>query len=379
MLLSTREKKDFLMENKPVKLMIPGPVEVHPDVLMAMGSQVVPHYGAAWVEKYGNVLTALKKIFGTSSDVFLMTGSGTSAIDACLGSSLSTGEKVIIGNNGFFGDRLVSVAEHNGLQVVQVKTDWGKRLQPADFEKAIQSNPDARMIAVVHCETSTTVMNPVEEIGPIARRHGLLFFVDAVSALGGVPYSMDDWCVDLCASASQKCLGAPPGLAPVAVNSRAWDSINRDPNKAHGWYTDLRNWKKYSVEWADWHPTPITMATSIVNALSVSLTQLMEEGISTRMQRFRQFALQLREGLRSFDMPPFTPDEGMSPVLTAGIPPNGVPSPRIVEYLLKEHGIQISAGLGDLHDQIFRIGHMSPILTSADIERVLQALKKFRA
>jgi len=367
------------MENKPVKLMIPGPVEVHPDVLQAMGSQVVPHYGAVWVEKYSKVLIALKQIFGTSADVFLMTGSGTAAIDACLGSSLSTGEKVIIGNNGFFGDRLVSVAEHNGLQIVQVKADWGKPLLPADFETAIQQNPDARMIAVVHCETSTTIMNPVEEIGPIARRHGLLFFVDAVSALGGVPYTMDDWCVDLCASATQKCLGSPPGLAPVAVNSRAWEFINRNPNKAHGWYTDLSVWKKYSIDWADWHPTPITMATSLVSALSVSLKQLMEEGIPTRMQRFRQLALQLREGLRSINMPPFTPDEGMSPVLTAGISPKGVPSPRIVEYLLKEHGIQISTGLGELHDHIFRIGHMSPILTSADIEQVLQALKKFKA
>jgi alanine-glyoxylate transaminase/serine-glyoxylate transaminase/serine-pyruvate transaminase len=367
------------MENRPVKLMIPGPVEVHPDVLQAMGSQVVPHYGAVWLEKYGNVLAVLKKVFGTTADVFLMTGSGTVAIDACLGSSLSTGEKVIIGNNGFFGDRLVSVAEHNGLKVVQVKSEWGKRLIPADFEKAIQDNPDARMVAAVHCETSTTVMNPVEEIGPIARRHGLLFFVDAVSALGGVPYAMDDWAVDLCASASQKCLGAPPGLAPVAVNVRAWEFINRNSQKAHGWYTDLSVWKKYSVEWADWHPTPITMATSIVNALSVSLKQLMDEGIPVRMQRFRELALQLREGLRSMAMPPFTPDDGMSPVLTAGISPAGVPSPRIVDYLLKEHGIQISAGLGELHDHIFRIGHMSPILTSADIEQVLQALKKFKA
>jgi len=367
------------MENRPVKLMIPGPVEVHPEVLLAMSRQVVPHYGAAWLEKYRRVLADLKQIFGTTADVFLMTGSGTAAIDACLGSSLSTGEKVIIGNNGFFGDRLVSVAEHNGLQVIEVKADWGKSLLPTEFEKAVQNNPDARMIAMVHCETSTTVMNPIEEIGPIARQHDLLFFVDAVSALGGVPYTMDDWSVDLCASASQKCLGSPPGLAPVVVNTRAWEFINRNPKKAHGWYTDLAVWKKYSVEWGDWHPTPITMATSLVNALSVSLRQLMEEGIPTRMQRFRQLALQLRAGLRSIGMPPFTPDEGMSPILTAGIPPKGVPSPRIVEYLLKEHGIQISTGLGELHDQIFRIGHMSPILASVDIAQVLDALRKFKA
>jgi alanine-glyoxylate transaminase/serine-glyoxylate transaminase/serine-pyruvate transaminase len=367
------------MTDKLIKLMIPGPVEVHPDVLKAMGSPVVPHYGAAWVDKYNGVLTVLKQIFGTTGDVFLMTGSGTAAIDACLGSSLSTGEKVIIGNNGFFGDRLVSVAEHNGLQVVQVKAVWGKPLDPADFESAIHQHPDARMVAVVHCETSTTVLNAIQAIGPIARKHGLLFFVDAVSALGGVPYAMDEWCLDMCASASQKCLGAPPGVAPVAVNARAWEFINRNPFKGHGWYTDLAVWKKYSVEWGDWHPTPITMATSIVNALAVSLQQLSAEGIPVRMQRFRQLALQLRQGLRKIGMPPFTPDEGMSPVLTAGFPPSGVPSPRIVEYLLKEYGIQISAGLGELHDRIFRIGHMSPILTAADIDQVLQALGNFKA
>ena len=366
------------MPNKSIKLMIPGPVEVHPEVLRAMSSQVIPHYGAAWLEKYNSVLSVLKQIFGTQADVFLMTGSGTAAIDACLGSSLDTGEKVIIGNNGFFGDRLVSIAEHNGLQVVQVKAEWGKKLDVNMVESALRENPDVRLLAVVHCETSTTIINPIEQLGPLARKHGLLFFVDAVSSLGGLPYAMDEWCIDLCASATQKCLGAPPGLAPVAVNARAWEAIDRNPNRGHGWYTNLAIWRKYSVEWGDWHPTPITMATSLVNALAVSLQQLVAEGIPVRMERFRQLALQLRRGLRELGMPPYTPDEEMSPVLTAGLPPEGVPSPRIVQFLLKEHGIQISTGLAELHDQIFRIGHMSPILTSTDIDQVLKALAQFK-
>jgi alanine-glyoxylate transaminase/serine-glyoxylate transaminase/serine-pyruvate transaminase len=366
------------MTNKPIKLMIPGPVEVHPDVLKAMGSQVQPHYGDAWVEKYTRIREQLKQVFGTKGDVFIMTGSGTAAIDACLGSSLMTGEKVIIGNNGFFGDRLVSVAQANGLEIVQVKAKWGKRLKVEDFEATLKQNPDAKMIALVHCETSTTVLNPIEEIGHLAQKNGILYFVDAVSTLGGLPFFMDEWGIDLCASASQKCLGAPPGLAPVAISSRAWEFIDRHPSKAHGWYTDLRVWRQYSIDWGDWHPTPITMATNIVNALGVSLQQLMQEGIPARMQHFRQMALQLRNGLREVKMKPFTTDEEMSPVLTAGIPPAGIPSPIIVRYLLKEHGIQISTGLGELHDNIFRIGHMSPILTSADIDLVIEALRKFR-
>jgi alanine-glyoxylate transaminase / serine-glyoxylate transaminase / serine-pyruvate transaminase len=367
------------MPNNPIKLMIPGPVEVDAEVLKALAGQVTPHYGTAWVEKYKQIQAILKQIFGTQADVFLMTGSGTAAIDACLGSCLETGQKVVIGNNGFFGDRLVSIAEHNGLNVVQVKAEWGKPLGLNEIETNLREHPDARMLAVVHCETSTTVLNPIREIGPLARKNGMLFFVDAVSALGGLPYQMDDWCVDLCASASQKCLGAPPGLAPVAVNSRAWELIDRNPCKGHGWYTDLSIWKKYSMEWGDWHPTPITMATNLVNALAVSLQQLMSEGIPARMERFRSLALQLRQGLRKLGMPPFTPDEGMSPVLTAGIPPQGVASPQIVKYLLQEHRIQISAGLGELHDQIFRIGHMSPILTSKDIDQLLTALAQFKA
>ena len=366
------------MDNKPIRLMIPGPVEVHADVLSAMGSQVVPHYGDTWVKLYGQVVSLLKKVFNTQGDVFLMTGSGTAAINACLGSSMATGEKVIIGNNGFFGDRLVDVALDNGLEVVQVRTEWGKRVLPVDIENALKQHPDVKAVAMVHCETSTTVMNPVEEIGQVAHRHGALFIVDAVSSLGGVPYEMDQWGIDLCASASQKCLGAPPGLAPVAVSPRAWEMIDRQPDKAHGWYTDLRVWRKYGVDWGDWHPTPVTMATSIVKALSVSLNQLMEEGIPVRLKRFRQFALQLRDGLRSVKMPPFTSDEEMSPVLTAAFPPAEVPSSEIVKYLLNEHNIQISGGLGDLRTKIFRIGHMSPILTSADIEQVITALRSFK-
>jgi len=358
--------------------MIPGPVEVHPEVLKAMAGQVVPHYGDIWVEKYGHVLEMLKKVFGTRGDVYVMTGSGTAAIDACFGSALCTGEKVIIGNNGFFGDRLVSIAEGHGLEVVQVRAEWGKKLSSQDFESTIQVNGDVKAIAVVHCETSTTVINPIDEIGAIAHNHGALFLVDAVSSLGGLPFSMDEWGVDLCATATQKCLGTPPGLAPVAISPLAWEFIDRNPKKAHGWYTNLRIWRQYSQDWADWHPTPITMATSLVNALHVSLTQLMDEGIPARMERFRQFACRLRDGLRSASMQPFTPDDELSPVLTAAYPPNGVQSDQIVKFLLDHHRIQISGGLGEFRHKIFRIGHMSPILATADIDLVINALKEFR-
>lgn len=366
------------MANKVKKLMIPGPVEVSPSVLQALGAPVEPHYGDAWVAKYNQVLGLLKQVFNTRGDVFLMVGSGTCAIDAAMGSSLLTGEKIIIGNNGFFGDRLVQIAERNGLEVVQVKAEWGKALEVDAIEAALETHPDAKGLAMVHGETSTTVINPIEKMGPLARAHGVVFIVDAVSSLGGVPYDMDGWQVDLCASATQKCLGAPPGMAPIAVSDRAWEFIDRVKSSQHGWYSDLRVWREYATEWADWHPSPVTMATNIVNALLVALQQLMEEGIDTRMQRYRQLALQLRAGLRAAGMPPFTPDEQLNPVLTAAYSPKGVPSAAVVQYLLEESGIQISGGLGELKQTVFRIGHMSPILSADDIAAVCEALLKFK-
>ena len=262
--------------------------------------------------------------------------------------------------------------------MVLVEAEWGKPLRPIDFEAAIQQNPDAIGVCVVHLETSTTIVNPVEEIGKIVSNHGLCYMVDAVSSLGGMPMQMDAWNIDLCASASQKCLGAPPGISPVAVGPRGWESIDRNPAKGHGWYTDLRTWRKYAVEWGDWHPFPITMATNNVVALKTSLENLLAEGIEFRMERYKQLAIRLRNGLRKIGMPPLTPDEIMAPVLTAAYGPEGVPTSKIVAYLAQKYHIKIAGGLGALKDKIFRVGHMAPTVSEADIDRVLDALSRFQ-
>lgn len=368
------------MDQTSMKLMIPGPVEVAPKVLAALSEPVEPHYGDAWVKKYARVIGILKKVFnvdGKNYDVYLMVGSGTCAIDASLSSSLMAGEKIIIGNNGFFGDRLVEVAKNAGLKVVEVPGEWGKVLNPQDIKETLAKNTDAKAVAVVHCETSTSVINPVGEIGSIVAPYDTVFMVDAVSSLAGMPFDLEGWKVDLCASATQKCLGALPGLAPVAVSSKAWKMIDRSTDKAHSWYTNLQNWRKYATEWGDWHPTPVTMPTNNVNALLVALEQLMDEGIENRMFRFRKLALRLRNGLREAGMQPFTPDEMLNPVLTAAQAPLGHKSGEVVQYLLNEHHIQIGGGLGHLKDTIFRIGHMSPVVNTEDIDRVVEALKAF--
>jgi len=365
------------MTDAAYKLMIPGPVSVSPEVLRAISQPVVPHYGDNFVHFYHEIIGYLKQVFKTQQEMFLFVGSGTAGIDACVGSSLAPGEKIIVGSNGFFGDRLIWIAEGNGLNVVPVKAPLGKVLAPDDFKKAIHEHPDAKAILVVHLETSTTIINPVQEIAKIAQENHILMIVDAVSSVGGVPLKFDEWGLDLVATSINKCLGAPPGLSPIAVSQKAWKFIDSNPEKKHGWYSDLRTWRKYATEWADWHPTPVTMPVNNIAALHVALEQLFAEGIEIRYERYKNLAKRLRRKLAEIGMPPMTPDELFNPVLTAAYGPQGVQTSTIVKYLAQNHNIIISGGLGELKEKTFRIGHMSPIVTEDDIDQVVQALSQF--
>jgi alanine-glyoxylate transaminase/serine-glyoxylate transaminase/serine-pyruvate transaminase len=365
------------MADEELLLMIPGPIQPEEDVLEAMGMPVRAHYGPGFTKLYNDTVGALKKVFGTQGDVFVMVSSGSGGLDACLGSTFSSGEKILLGINGFFGERLKNIAESFNLQVIVVPGEWGKPFEPDLFDRMLRLHPDASGVAVVHLETSTTIINPIADIGKIARAQGKIFLVDAVSSLGGLPMQMDEWGIDLCASSSQKCLGAPPGLSPVAVSSRAWDYIKRNPKKGHGWYLNLLTWRQYAHDWADWHPFPITMATSNLVSLKVSLDSLLREGIPQRMERYAQLAILLRGGLRRIGFELYTPDELMCPVLTASYGIKGVPTSRIVSYLADVHQIKIAGGLGELKDKIFRIGHMSPTVTQKEIDQVVNALGQF--
>lgn len=361
---------------KPLRLMIPGPVSVHPQVLEAMGRPVQPHYGPAFRDLYLETRALLREVFNTTGDVLIMAGSGTAAIDACIGSLLQSGQKIIVGNNGFFGQRLVEISESYGLDVVEVCAQPGTPLSTESLLAAVEANPDARAVAVVHLETSTTILNPVDEIGKALAGRGWFFIVDAVSSFGGVPFAVDEWGIDLCASATQKCLGAPPGLAPVAISQRAWAEIDRQPEKGHGWFGDLRIWRKYFDEWGDWHPTPVTFCSNVLMALNIALHQLKEEGIETRLERYRSLAYRLRAGLERIGLTLYTPDELMNPVLTAAWTPESVPSGKIISYLEENHAIKISSGLGPLKEKMIRVGHMSPVMTDQDIDDVVNGIEE---
>jgi alanine-glyoxylate transaminase/serine-glyoxylate transaminase/serine-pyruvate transaminase len=362
----------------PVRLMVPGPVTVEDDVLHEMGSPVQVHYGPEWTAIYKETTGLLQQVFQTQGDVHILVGSGSAGLDAAVGSMTAPGDTIIIGCNGFFGERIVAIGQAYGLNVVTVEAPFGRPLDPSAFDRALAQHPDAAAVMLIHLETSTTVLNPVQDIAAVAHDHEVPIMVDVVSSLGGVPVKMDEWGLDICISASQKCLGAPPGLAPVAISPRAWAAMDRKPQRSHGWYLNLQTWRYYAAEWNTWHPYPVTMATNNVLALRAGLRSLLAEGLDRRFQHYRDLARHLRDGLARLGLELFTAEEEMAPVLTGIRSPAGIPSSQIVDYLLAEHGIRISGGFGEqLHDKMFRVGHMGAAITQGDLDAVLAGLAAF--
>jgi len=360
-----------------LKLMIPGPIEVEDEVLEWMGAPIQAHYGDEWVAVHNETIGLLQQVFGTREKVFMLPGSGSLALDAAIQSAFAPGEKVAVGNNGFFGVRLTEILAANGIVPVTVPAEPNQPLNPGDFEKVLDGDPSIVGVAVVHLETSTAVLNPVREIARIAHARNRLCMVDTVSSLGGAEFRMDDWHVDLAISASQKGLGGPPGLGIVAVGPRAWERISGPPERPRSWYLDLRRWQWFVENWGDWHPFPVTMPTSVVLGLRAGLQSLVKPGLDARFRRYDALARRLRDGLRAMGMPPSAPDDLMAPVLTAAYCPAGITSSQIVKYLAEEHHIKIAAGFGALKERVIRIGHMGGAINEADIDSLLAALRQF--
>ena len=355
-----------------LRLMIPGPIELDPKVLAIMSEPLVAHYGEEWTAFYKETTGLLQKIFQTGGDVFLLPGSGSAALDAALGSTLFPDGKVLIPQNGFFGERLEEIARSYTPNVYTIKFPIGQSIDLGAVEKTLQTG-NFDVVACVHCETSTGVLNPIREIAGLCRSYKVLFVVDAVSSLAVEPLEMDAWGIDICISASQKGLEAPPGLGAIAVGERAWDRINQ--TKGPGWYLNLRVWKEYAEKWGDWHPHPVTQPVNNIKALRVGVEHILNEGLESRFERHRKITQQLRQGLRKIGFTPYVPDEIASNGVTSVLGPERKVD-ELLAYVRKQEGILLAGSLGALKGKVFRIGHMGPGATEEAVNSVLSALKK---
>ena len=365
------------MATQRYRLMIPGPVDAEDDVLEAMAQQISPHYGPAWLKIYDEALQNLKQLFGTQNDIILMAGPGSAALDAALGSLMRTGEKILVPSNGFFGQRMATMAEGYGLDVRLVQASMGQPVDPGAVRECLAAERDVQALGMVHLETSTGVLNPLQEVAAVAREFDVPIIVDAVSSLGGVPLPVDAWGIDVCVSVTNKCLACPPGIAPLSVSQRAWDQIDRKGGRAHGWYLNLRVWKDYSINWGDWHPTPTTMPTNTMMAMMVSLRRILDVGLEANYDRYVQAARTVRGRLEQLGFKMLTDEAYTSPLITAmyGLP--GMDIADFRRYLMEERGIMISGGLDELRGKIFRIGHIGKAASAEYTSLLLDGVEAY--
>lgn len=365
----------------PETLLIPGPVSVSSEVLTALARPVPAHYGDEWVELYHRLTEDLAGIFGTGGDVILLFGPGTAALEMCFASALAPGDEVLVGTNGLFGDRLAEVARAIGLVVHPVTAAAGERepIAPDDLAAALERHPAARAFAVVHHETSLGLLNPVRELCELASGRGLLTMVDAVASLGGVPLEMDAWDIDLCVGVGNKCLGAPVGVAPIAVGPRGWAAVDDGRRKIAGWYLNLATWRRYGQMWAGWHPSPTTMPSNVFLALAAAVQEVLEHGLDAHRARFARAAARVREGLGELGFDMVIPEAHASPVTTTvwALPEMDVGD--YLRWLASERALRLGSGLGDLAGKAFRVGHMGRAAEPGVVDLYLRATAEFLA
>ena len=352
-------------------LLVPGPVPLAPAVLEELSRPALPHYGRAWVDAYHEIESLLRYTFDTAKgDVFPIVGPGHLGLETLASTFLRAGERAVVVNNGFFGERHVEVLKAHHLKVADIRSPWGEGPDVRKVRAALKRG--ARVLAVVHNETSTGLTNPLEELVEMAHEHDAFIMVDAVSSLGCIPLPFDEWKVDAVFTASQKGIGGPAGFAPLCVAPALFESVK--PKQVQGWYTNLFTWRHYRETWGKWHPQPTTISSNLFYAFRRALQLVKAEGLEARIRRHRAYAAAFRAGAGMLGFRPISPPEMVSNTVACVTPPAGMATDEVQDRLRTEHSIYISGGLGPLHGKVLRIGMMATQATREVLERLLPAM-----
>jgi serine---pyruvate transaminase len=338
------------MMNK-YRLMSPGPTPIPPEVSAAGALPIIHHRTPEFGEVFTRVNENLKKVFLTENDVFTYAASGTGAFEGAIQNLFSPGDKVLVVNNGNFGNRWVKMSRAFGLEVTELEYDWGVKADNDEVAEALSRDPGIKAAMCVLSETSTGTVNDIEGF---ARATGdVISVVDAVSGLGACPLRTDEWGVDVVVAGSQKALMTPPGLGFVSVSSQAMRA--HEEARMQRYYFD---WTAARKAYAKSPPqTAWTPAVSVIVQLDVALQQLLEEGLESVFERHVMLGRAAREGVKGMGLKLFGPDEDMNSSVTAAYVPDGVDGKQFVRLMFREHGIQVAGGQGPMEGRIFRIGH----------------------
>jgi len=351
-----------------VKLFTVGPVACYPEVLEEMGRQMYSHRSKEYLQLHYETVELLQRFLETENQVFLFSSTGSGFMEACVRNCVK--KKMLCCINGSFGKRFATVAASNGREVVKVEPPLGEPTTSEMLDEALRQHPEVEAVAITHNETSVGLINPLRELAAVAKEHGKLVFVDAVSSMGGTEIKVDDWGLDVCFSSSQKCFGVPPGLAVGSVSEEALRRSEGMENK--GWYFDFKIWERYQQEGRG---TPMTSVIPQVAGLNRILKLIEEWGgkrwyfglYLKRNRRIREVVARL--GLSLF------PRRGYeSPTVSCINAPEGVDGPTIYQRM-RERGFELAQGYGALKKRTFRIGNMGYI-EFRDIDLMLEALRE---
>jgi alanine-glyoxylate transaminase/serine-glyoxylate transaminase/serine-pyruvate transaminase len=353
----------------PDRLLLgPGPSNAHPMVLEALARTPIGHLDPLYIELMAEVQELLRYVWQTDNRLTLpMSGTGSAAMEATLANTIEPGDTVLVAVMGYFGQRLVDMAQRYRANVVTIERPWGEAFSLAELEEAVSTHKPA-ILAMVHAETSTGVCQPMEGVGDLCRRHDCLLLLDTVTSLGAVPLYLDAWKVDLAYSCSQKGLSCPPGLGPFSMGPRAEAKLAARTGKVPNWYLDVSLLNKYWGSDRTYHHTaPVNMNFGLREALRL----LAEEGLDNAWNRHRRNAERLWQGLEQLGLELHVPQELRLPTLTTVRIPEGVDGKAFSQHLLNSFGIEVGGGLGDLAGKVWRVGLMGYNSTPENVDRLL--------
>ncbi len=349
---------------------------VPPRVLRAMAHPLMGHLDPQFLNVMKEVQDLLRYVFQTNNQLTLpISGTGSASMESTLANFIEPGDVILIGVNGYFGERMCDMAGRYGAVVNRLDKPWGESFDPQEIEAALQKRP-AKMVALVHAETSTGGLTPVEGMAEVAHKHGALLLIDCVTSLGGIPLKIDEWDIDLAYSCSQKCLGCPPGLGPLTVGRRALDWLHKRQTRIPNFYLDLAMLERY---WGEEHIYHHTAPISMNFALREALRLVQEEGLENSYKRHQENASLLWDGLEELGLKMLVPLQRRLPMLTVVMVPEDVNEIEVRRRLLEEYNIEIGGGLGTLKGKVWRIGLMGYSSRRENIVLLLAALKKILA
>ena len=370
------KKLNYLDSVQNTLLLGAGPSGVAPSTYRALSRDIIGHLDPYFIEIMEEIKTGLRELMQTKNEVTVpLSGTGSSGMEAAFVNTVEPGDKVLVLENGVFGNRMADVASRLGAVVTKEEFEWGT---PVNVQrvKELLAQDQYKIVAIVHAETSTGVCNPVGEIGQLVHEAGSLYLVDAVTSLGGIPVEVDKWHADICYSGTQKCLSCPPGAAPITFSDKAMEVVRSRKAKVPNWYLDMNMltayWGGEGHKRTYHHTAPISMMFGLYQALY----NIYEEGIENVFARHQRVHEKLVDGLQSLGLQMLVDPAYRLPELNTVIVPEDIDEAKLRAQLLEKYHIEVSGGLGALAGKVIRIGLMGYNATDGNVDYLLEALRE---